>query len=415
MPGRDLRLLFDLPSLGFSLGLEISGLPAHHALHAALEARWPPLPPGAQPSGVLAFEAVPGAVGLPSAELVTAEVSWSTPDQAEILTNAAAFSLDLRGPRLEARGRLDADRARGALEAAVRAVTVLALARRGVLVLHASAVHRAGDALVFLGASTAGKTTTARRLGREGLRRLADDMLAIDLAAVPPTLHRLPFERAGRALPELASGSPPVTCLGGALVRKHAAAPGLEPLPDPARVWAEAVITLPPAPARAPELLEHLVRLCRLPLRALAAPPAGPLAPTALAWLDALRAEVEARRPGKDLDTPPRAPQAAPPGGPMNERIQPDKRVTRAPNVAWRVLDGAAVLVAPSSPAIQTLNPVGTLIWSLADGRPLPDIVDAVVNEFDVDRTQASLDVEHFVRDLEGKGLLVAASPPVGS
>jgi hypothetical protein len=91
-------------------------------------------------------------------------------------------------------------------------------------------------------------------------------------------------------------------------------------------------------------------------------------------------------------DSPPLAPSAT--------------LVQRAEGVAWRVLDGRAVLVAPSSPNIQTLNAVGTLVWQLADGRTQDAIVDAVVNEFEVTRTQASVDVEGFVQDLAGKGLL---------
>ena len=81
-------------------------------------------------------------------------------------------------------------------------------------------------------------------------------------------------------------------------------------------------------------------------------------------------------------------------------------RVARAPNVAWRILSGAAVLVVPSSPTVQTLNPVGTAVWELSDGRSIVDIVDAIVNEFEVERTQASLDVERFIREREGKKLL---------
>jgi hypothetical protein len=96
----------------------------------------------------------------------------------------------------------------------------------------------------------------------------------------------------------------------------------------------------------------------------------------------------------------------------MTEREQTVRRVARAPNVAWRVLDGAAVLVAPSSPTVQTLNPVGTLVWTLADGRTVPEIVDAVMNDFEVERARASLDVERFVHELEGKGLLVAGAEP---
>lgn len=85
-------------------------------------------------------------------------------------------------------------------------------------------------------------------------------------------------------------------------------------------------------------------------------------------------------------------------------------RVTRAANVAWRIVDGAAVLVSPSSAVIQTLNPVGTRVWELADGRSLEEIAEQIMNEFEVTRTQAMEDVREFVRTLDGKGLVSLAS-----
>ena len=412
----------DLPSLGFGLTLAIDGLPPH--FRALLDERWPRGLPGAAaaaaaPSPIaahLSLSAAPGPVGLPPSELVAVELTWLGPTRAELRTNGAELSLDLAAQGLHAEGRIDAERPRGAVEAAVRAVTTVALARRGVLLLHASAVaHTAADqpdqadAVVLLGASGAGKTTTARRLGREGLRRLSDDLIAVDLAASPPVLHRLPFERAGRA--QAAPAGEVAACRGGAVVHKGASAARITPHPDPVRAWTEALIVLPPAPGDAGRLLDAIERLCRLPLAVFEAPPSGPLRPAALAWIASLRGA-----PPFPLDSPAPAPQARP-GSMTAERDAEHgqgRRIERAPNVAWRVLDGAAVLVAPSSPSIQTLNEVGTLIWQLADGRPVAEIVDAVVNEFEVERIQASADVESFVRDLEGRGWLVSRPPPAG-
>lgn len=406
----------DLPSLGFGLTLALDGLAPH--FRALLDERWPRDLPGSAAAAPLpiaahlALSAAPGPVGLPPSELVAVELTWLSPTRAELRTNGAELTLDLTDHGLRGEGRLDVERPRGAVEAAVRAVTTIALARRGVLLLHASAVaHPAGaqpaqpappDAVVLLGASGAGKTTTARRLGREGLRRLADDLIAVDLAASPPVLHRLPFERAGRA--QAARAGEVAVCRGGAVVHKGAAAARISPHPDPVRAWTEALIVLPPAPGDAGRLLDAVARLCRLPLAVFEAPPSGPLGPAVLPWIASLRGATPF-----PLDSPAPAPQARP--GDMTAERDPKTRIERAPNVAWRVLDGAAVLVAPSSPSIQTLNEVGTLIWQLADGRPVAEIVDAVVNEFEVERTQASADVERFVQDLEGRGWLVSRPP----
>ncbi len=53
----------------------------------------------------------------------------------------------------------------------------LALAQRGVFLLHAGGCEVDGDAFLFLGESGAGKSTLAARLGAP---RLADDQAAID-------------------------------------------------------------------------------------------------------------------------------------------------------------------------------------------------------------------------------------------
>jgi len=51
-----------------------------------------------------------------------------------------------------------------------------------VLALHGSAVSLKGRAFIFLGASGAGKSTTAHALGARGLRLVSDDMVLVDVA-----------------------------------------------------------------------------------------------------------------------------------------------------------------------------------------------------------------------------------------
>jgi len=84
----------------------------------------------------------------------------------------------------------------GAGEAAVQEallgpVLALALARRGVFVLHASAVVADGGVIGFLGESGAGKSTLARLLAAEGAPRAADDLLAVT-AEGPAARPRFP-------------------------------------------------------------------------------------------------------------------------------------------------------------------------------------------------------------------------------
>jgi len=61
-------------------------------------------------------------------------------------------------------------------------VMALLLHRRGLLVLHASAIAVAGRGAIFMGDKGAGKSTTASALIRAGHELLTDDVVALDLA-----------------------------------------------------------------------------------------------------------------------------------------------------------------------------------------------------------------------------------------
>lgn len=61
-------------------------------------------------------------------------------------------------------------------------VMALLLHRRGLLVLHASAIALSGQGAIFMGDKGAGKSTTASALIRAGHELLTDDVVAIDLS-----------------------------------------------------------------------------------------------------------------------------------------------------------------------------------------------------------------------------------------
>ena len=62
-----------------------------------------------------------------------------------------------------------------------------------------------------------------------------------------------------------------------------------------------------------------------------------------------------------------------------------------------------------------TLNPVATAVWQAADGRtPLSEIVaQYVCTEFEVDAETARRDVERFVEELSGHGVLLVSERPI--
>ena len=84
--------------------------------------------------------------------------------------------------------------------------------------------------------------------------------------------------------------------------------------------------------------------------------------------------------------------------------------LSRSPKTAWRVIEGEAVILSLDTKAFRGLNPVGSRVWELIDGRrSVDEIVEVVVREFDVTREQAAADVQAFVRELLDKGLVTSA------
>jgi hypothetical protein len=76
-------------------------------------------------------------------------------------------------------------------------------------------------------------------------------------------------------------------------------------------------------------------------------------------------------------------------------------------DVAWRLIDGEAVIITPGDNIMQTLNDTGTRIWELLNGtRSLRDVADMLAVEFEVDRKRAEQDTIWFVECLAKKGLV---------
>jgi hypothetical protein len=81
-------------------------------------------------------------------------------------------------------------------------------------------------------------------------------------------------------------------------------------------------------------------------------------------------------------------------------------RFRRHPDVAFRVIDGQAVIVVPATQSMHTLNEVGTFIWQKCEGRTADEVVAAVVEEFEVDDATARADLDAFAKDLSAKKML---------
>ena len=89
-----------------------------------------------------------------------------------------------------------------------------------------------------------------------------------------------------------------------------------------------------------------------------------------------------------------------------------DAAYARDPDfVSRRIADEVIVLPIKKNlgdlDSIYTLNEVGARIWELLDGRrPLREICDVLVSEYQVTAQEATVDLETFIEHLAGIGAL---------
>jgi archaellum component FlaC len=81
--------------------------------------------------------------------------------------------------------------------------------------------------------------------------------------------------------------------------------------------------------------------------------------------------------------------------------------VAKAPTTAWRIIEGEAVILSMETKVLRGLNPVGSRVWELIDGRrSVEEITHVIVEEFEVSLQEATRDVREFVQTLLDKGLV---------
>ncbi len=86
-------------------------------------------------------------------------------------------------------------------------------------------------------------------------------------------------------------------------------------------------------------------------------------------------------------------------------RLDPATRLKRMEGIAWREIDGEAVLVNVRRDEVMHLNPVAAFLWSLLDGeRSLGDVARAITEEFEVDAATAEADAISFAAELLERG-----------
>ncbi|MBI4575868.1 MAG: PqqD family protein [Planctomycetes bacterium] len=77
-------------------------------------------------------------------------------------------------------------------------------------------------------------------------------------------------------------------------------------------------------------------------------------------------------------------------------------------DVAWRLVEGRAVLVHPADGQVRVLNETGTRVWGLLEAAPVrvDPLVEALVAEFEVDEPTARADLVDFLEACAARGLV---------
>jgi len=88
-----------------------------------------------------------------------------------------------------------------------------------------------------------------------------------------------------------------------------------------------------------------------------------------------------------------------------------DHRPKMVAEAAFRRYEGQTVVVLPHGAEIKVLNPAGSLVFELLDGRhTVADLVTAIRDEYEVDEDQARRDLTAFLDELEAGGMLSPAA-----
>ena len=89
----------------------------------------------------------------------------------------------------------------------------------------------------------------------------------------------------------------------------------------------------------------------------------------------------------------------------MDEYVIPDND-----KIAYRIVDGEAVIINLKNNELNVLNPVATFIWEQLNGRTqLKEIVRKLSEEFKIDCKTAEKDCIDFISQIRNKGIVISA------
>src|SRR5437764_15227192 len=92
---------------------------------------------------------------------------------------------------------------------------------------------------------------------------------------------------------------------------------------------------------------------------------------------------------------------------------QPERLTLRTDDLAWRLAEGEVVALDLATEIYLATNASGTLLWNrLRSGATRAELVDSLLERYPVTVEQAQHDVEAFVEQLAGRGLLAWSAAP---
>lgn len=86
-----------------------------------------------------------------------------------------------------------------------------------------------------------------------------------------------------------------------------------------------------------------------------------------------------------------------------------DCKLARNEDVAWRGVADEGLLVDPRTGRVYPMEPVAFRLWQMSDGAlPLSQIIETLLEEFDVPKETLEADIHSFVQELRAHDLLRA-------
>ena len=86
-----------------------------------------------------------------------------------------------------------------------------------------------------------------------------------------------------------------------------------------------------------------------------------------------------------------------------------ESRLSRRVEVAWRIIEGEAVLIHPAKGRTLVLNGAGASIWSWLENATEAELAGRMCAKYDVSAEQALEDVRKYLADLRREDLITTS------